>query len=104
MTAPAPTPAVVDIGTLLHSKPGVNGGRVCLAGTGISVRAIASVYNEGLTPEEILRDCYTHVDLPRIYAAITYYLANKAAIDADLEADAALFDQLEAEERAAEGK
>jgi uncharacterized protein (DUF433 family) len=102
MTAPAQE--AVDISTLLHSKPGVNGGRVCLAGTGLSVRAIASVYNEGLTAEEILRDVYTHVDLPRIYAAITYYLANKAAVDADLAADAALFDKLDAEERAAQAK
>lgn len=85
MTAPAQE--TVDISTLLHSKPGVNGGRVCLAGTGLSVRAIAVLHNEGLTPEEILRDCYTHVDLPRIYAAIAHYLANKAAIDADIEAD-----------------
>ncbi len=101
MTAPAQE--AVDISTLLHSKPGVNGGRVCLAGTGLSVRAIASVYNEGLTPEEILRDVYTHVDLPRIYAAIAHYLANKAAIDADIEADAKAFDRLAAEERAAKG-
>ena len=98
MTAPAP--AVVNINSLLQSKPGVNGGRVCLAGTGLSVRAISVLYNEGLTAEEILRDCYPHVDLPRIYAAITYYLANKAAIDADLAADAALFDKLEAVQRA----
>lgn len=101
MTAPAQE--AVDISTLLHSKPGVNGGRVCLAGTGLSVRAIAVLHNEGLTPEEILRDCYTHVDLPRIYAAIAHYLANKAAIDADLAADAAAFDRLVAEERAAKG-
>lgn len=101
MTAPAQE--AVDISTLLHSKPGVNGGRVCLAGTGLSVRAIAVLYNEGLSPEEILRDCYTHVDLPRIYAAIAHYLANKAAIDADLAADADLFDRLEAEEMAGRG-
>ena len=60
---------------------------MCLAGTGLSVRAIALLYNEGLSPEEILRDCYTHVDLPRIYAAIAHYLANKPSIDADIERD-----------------
>lgn len=98
MTAPAQE--AVDISTLLHSKPGVNGGRVCLAGTGISVRAIAVQYKEGRTPQEIVDDYSPAIDLPRVYAAITYYLANKAAIEADLAADAELFDRLEAEEKA----
>jgi uncharacterized protein (DUF433 family) len=75
-----------DIGTLLEIKPSASGGRLCLAGTGISVRQISWLYNEGLTPEEILVE-YPHLSLPGIYAAITYYLANKAKMDSEAEAD-----------------
>jgi len=76
-------PASIEIGNLLESTAGVNGGRPCLAGSGLSVRAISVLYNEGLTPEQMLA-AYPHVDLPRIYAAIAYYLANQERMDAEL--------------------
>lgn len=72
--------AATGIGTLIHSTPGVNGGRPCLAGTGLSVMQIAVLYNGGMSPAEILAD-YPHLDLTRIYAGITYYLANRPALD-----------------------
>ncbi|MGE0601225.1 MAG: DUF433 domain-containing protein [Dehalococcoidia bacterium] len=84
MTAPAP--AAVDISTLLWIMPSPSGGRLCLAGSGVSVRRISGLYNEGLTPEQMIEE-FPHLTLPAVYAAITYYLANRERMDAELIAD-----------------
>jgi uncharacterized protein (DUF433 family) len=76
-------PAEVDIGTLIVSTPGVVGGSPRIAGTRISVKHIAWLYNEGFTPEQMLEQFPT-IDLRGAYAAITYYIANKQAIDQDM--------------------
>ncbi len=78
------TPDEIDIGTLIQRKPGVNGGRPCLKGTGMSVRQVAVLYREGATAEEI-QSRYSHIGLELIYAAVAHYLANQAAMDAELE-------------------
>lgn len=92
------------LGSLIQRKPRVNGGRPCLAGTGLSVQQISVLYNEGLTPEEIL-ERYDFVDLPRIYAAVAYYLANKDWIDAEMAADeAAYLAEVERRRAAAAGR
>lgn len=80
------TSASVDIGKLIHRTPGVNSGRPCLAGTGMSVRAVAVRHMEGDSAERILEQ-FPHLDLARIYAALAYYYANQAEIDADLAAE-----------------
>jgi hypothetical protein len=49
----------------------------------------------GLSAEQIL-DEFPHLDLARIYAALAYYFANQATIEADLEADRKLSDELAA--------
>lgn len=88
------TSDTADIGQLVVCRPGVKGGRPCLAGTGMMVRTVAELHNfEGLSAEEILEE-YPDLDLARIYAALAHYYANKAHIDADLKADMALYDQL----------
>jgi uncharacterized protein (DUF433 family) len=86
---------VVDIGRLIVSKPGLHSGRPCLAGTGMTVHAVAGRYLAGLSAEQILDDV-SDVDLARIHAALAYYHANKQRIDADLEADRRLYDGLAA--------
>ena len=73
----------VDIGTLIGRSPGVNGGRLCLAGTGTSVRQVAILHNQGASAEEIRRR-YPQLDLARIHAALAYYFANRAAMDSEL--------------------
>jgi uncharacterized protein (DUF433 family) len=87
---------ITDIGTLIAQTPGVCGGRPCIAGTGVSVRRIAGWYKMGRSPEEIA-DQYGHLTLSQVYAAITYYHANREMIDAELADEEALYDRLAAE-------
>ena len=44
---------VTDIGTLITQSPGICGGRLRIAGTGVSVLRIAGWYNQGHIPEMI---------------------------------------------------
>jgi uncharacterized protein (DUF433 family) len=89
---------VTDIGSLIFRKPGLHGGRPCVAGTGVTVRRIAVLHNMGETPEEIAAN-YGHLSLAQVHAALTYYYANKAEIDADLEAEEREYDDLARQNR-----
>ncbi len=89
------TSTPVDIGTLIYSDPELHSGRPCLAGTGMTVHAVADLYNQGMSAEQIQAE-FPDLDLTLFYAAITYYLANRARIDADFAADQALYDELAA--------
>ena len=83
-----------EIGTLISQTPGVRGGRPCIAGTGISIRRIATWHNMGSIPEEIV-DNFGYISLAQVHAALAYYYANKAEIDADIEAEVRMADSLE---------
>jgi uncharacterized protein (DUF433 family) len=87
------TPTITEVGSLLYVLPSASGGRLCLTGSGVSVRSIIWLYNLGLTPEEIQVE-YSHLTLPPIYAAIAYYLANKQRLDAQIAEDSREFDEL----------
>ena len=76
-----------EIGTLISRRPDIRGGRPCVARTGVSVRRIAQWHNLGLIPEEIARK-FGRLSLAQVHAALVYYHANQAEIDADLEAEA----------------
>ncbi len=80
------TPTRVDIGTLIYRDPEFRSGRPCIAGTGMSVHAVAELYIQGMTADEIAAE---FPDIPRshIHAAVTYYVANQAEIDGDLAED-----------------
>jgi uncharacterized protein (DUF433 family) len=86
----------VDIGTLIVSSPEIRGGRPRIAGTGVTVRRIASWYKLGLNAEEIA-DQFGHLTVGQVYAALAYYHANREAVDADLAAEDALTEALERE-------
>src|SRR5947209_8838790 len=88
--------ALVDIGSLIYCDPMFRGGKSCLAGTGMSVHAVASRYLQGQSPEEIAADI-PDIPLSHIYAAVTYYLANRERMDAEMAAEAAESDRLYAE-------
>ena len=76
-----------NIGTLISTREGVNGGRPCIAGTGISVQNIAILHNQGARPEEIARR--KSLTLAHVHAALAYYYANKEKIDVSIAMDRA---------------
>lgn len=85
--------ATVDIGTFIIRTPDVRGGRPRVAGTGVTVQRIVGWYKLGLSPEEIMGRI-EHLSLAQVYAALAYYHANKAEIEADIAADEAEADRL----------
>lgn len=84
-----------DIGTLITRDPNLRGGRPIIAGTGTSVRRIAGLYKQGYSAEEIARKL-DHLTIVQIYAALTYYLANREEIDIDLAEEQTAYEQLAA--------
>lgn len=86
----------VKIDNLLASNPDIRHGRPIIAGTGITVHRIAIWYRLGHNPEEIASR-YGHLTVAQVYAALAYYHANQAEIEADIAADDAEADRIEAE-------
>jgi len=87
-----------DISSFIVCTPGVVGGRPRINGTRISVRTIAVWYKQGYSPEEIA-DQYEDLTLAQVYAALTYYHANQAEIEADIAAEDAEYERLVGEHR-----
>ena len=83
----------IDIGSLITSTPGVVGGCPCIAGTRVPVRSIAIYYKQGYMPEEIVQQ-YEHLSIAQVYAALTYYHANRAEIETDISREQAEYDRL----------
>jgi uncharacterized protein (DUF433 family) len=77
------TTTVVDIGTLIIRDRNLRGGRPIIAETGTSVRRIAVLYKQGNSAEKIAR-LRTHLSIAQVYAALTYYYANREEINRDL--------------------
>ena len=88
----------VDIGRLVARTPGIKGGTPHIAGTGVTVRTIVRWYKLGMSPEEIANE-YTHLTLGQVYAALTYYHANREDMEAEMTAEEAEGDRLEQEHR-----
>jgi len=86
---------ITDIGTLISRQPDIHGGCPIIAGTGVTVRRIAIWYKQSLSAEEIA-DRIGHLTLTQVYAALTYYHANREEIDADIAAEAAEGSRIEA--------
>lgn len=60
-------------------------GRPVIAGTGITVRAIAIMYKQGYSPEEITAEL--PVTLAQAHAGLAYYHLNVDEVEADIHAD-----------------
>src|SRR5688572_19539645 len=89
--------SIVEIGSLIESSPDIRGGRARVSGTGVTVHRIVGWYQLGLTPEEIATEI-PHLALSQVYAALTYYHANRQEIDNDLAAEEAEARQIEAQQ------
>ena len=92
--------AVVDIGTIIVRSPEIRGGRPRIAGTGVTVRTIALCHRAGLSPPEIAAE-FPHLTLAQVYAALTYYHANRDEIERDIADEDATVEQLERQHRQA---
>lgn len=90
----------VDIGTLITRNPQIGSGRPIIAGTGVRVRSIAIRHKRGLTAEKIA-DSYGHLSLAQVYAALTYYYANREEIETDIAEEDKLYDRLVSEQKRA---
>ena len=55
-----------------------------IPGTWISMDSIIGLFKDGASPEGILRSFPLIVSLENVYGAITFYLANKEAVEAYL--------------------
>ncbi|MDJ0662673.1 MAG: DUF433 domain-containing protein [Crocosphaera sp.] len=70
-----------------------NNNRPIITGTRTSVRRIAGLYNQGNNAEEIARRL-NHLTITQIYAALTYYHANREEIDQDIAAEQNAYEEL----------
>jgi uncharacterized protein (DUF433 family) len=97
------TKNIVDIGTLIVRDPDICGDRPRIANTRITVGRIATLWKQGLTPEEIA-DNWGYLSMAQVYAALTYYHANREEIDQSLHQDRQDYDRLYAENIAIKGE
>jgi len=88
----------IDIGTMIVRSSDIRGGRPRIAGTGVTVQRIAELFKSGMNPDEIASE-FGHLTYAQIYAAIAYYHANPAEIEAALAEDQAAGDRAEADWR-----
>ncbi len=82
---------LTDIGKLIATDPHSN--RPVITGTRTSVRRIAGLFNQGNNAEEIARRL-NHLTITQIYAALTYYHANRLEIDQDIAAEHTAYEEL----------
>jgi uncharacterized protein (DUF433 family) len=87
------SPNVVEISGLIAQDAGVKGGRPVVKGTGVTVMRIVGWHRMGMEPETIAAQ-YGHLSLAQVHAALAYYYANPAQIDADLANEAIEYDRL----------
>jgi uncharacterized protein (DUF433 family) len=67
---------------LITKNSNIHNGRPIITGTGSTVRAIAIMYKQGLTPEEITGEL--PLSLAQVYAALTYYHLHTDEIEEDI--------------------
>jgi uncharacterized protein (DUF433 family) len=79
------TSVTLSLDDLITRNPQLRDGRPVISGTATSVRAIAIMYKQGLTPEEITGEL--PISLAQVYAALAFYHLHTDEIEADIAAD-----------------
>lgn len=74
-------------------RPDTCGGRPRIANTRFSVQQVAALTQEGLSAAEVVRE-YSFLSLAQVHAALAYYYANQAEIDAYLAEEVEEYDRL----------
>lgn len=60
------------------------GGSPVIMGTKFPVRSVVFyILKQGMTPEELVKE-FSHLTLPQVYDALSYYYENREEIDNDL--------------------
>lgn len=77
----------VEIGSLLYRIEGYRTGASCSPDTRPRARGRRDA--PGPTAEQVPLAEVPHLDLPRIYAALAYFLANRELVLAEMDADVA---------------
>ncbi|MEX0783416.1 MAG: DUF433 domain-containing protein [Dehalococcoidia bacterium] len=93
--------ATVEIGSFISQRPDFWEGWPHITGTGVTVASIGILRNEGRSAEQIAHD-YS-LSLEQVYAALAHYFANRAAIDAQVEAYDAETDRIAEQAKATNG-
>ena len=74
------------VDTQIISNPDIHGGEPVIDGTSTTVRAIAELWNQGLSAEEIpVR--LPHLHLAQVFEALRYYLTHRVEVDAFIAAN-----------------
>src|SRR6266581_868457 len=84
---------VFDIGALITREPGLHGGRLIIAETGVTVQRVVVWYKLGLMPEEIA-ERIGHLSLAQVYAALAHYHANREAVESEIAAEDEKYERL----------
>jgi uncharacterized protein (DUF433 family) len=86
-------PGYVDIGSFIDQREGYRGGRPFIVGTGVTVDRISVLMNvDHLSPEEIADGM--NLSLPQVHAALAFYHANSAEIEAWLDEQDREYDRM----------
>jgi uncharacterized protein (DUF433 family) len=68
----------------LNTKHGL-AERIRIKGHRVSIEHVIEPFNKGIPAEQIQREYYPSLTLEEVYATLTYYLHNKAEVDAYIE-------------------
>ena len=75
------------------STPDTCGGKPRVAGSRIQVKHLAIMHErQGMSPEEIVSE-YPHLTLADVYAALAYYHDHREAMNAEIAADRAWYEE-----------
>ena len=83
----------------ISKDPRVCSGRPCVEGTRVRVVDILALHEDGLSPEQIVKEFTTLRGPADVFAALLYYYDHKSEIDGDLKEDEALAERYEREHR-----